>query len=115
MVYVWNGDEWMEPQSCPFVALTTPVSFFHRIRSAAEWKDVRWVTFDEIHGQGGLMVFLFAFFVSLLCAKDPRVRDMGILLMTATKEGPVVAAVEKVLMDAGIDAGGGRSASSPGP
>ena len=58
-----------------------------------------------IHSQDGFVDLMLAFFVSLLCAEDPRVRDMGILLMTATKEGPVVTAVEKLLTDAGIQAG----------
>ena len=38
MVLVWNGDEWMRPESYLFVVLTTPVSFFHRIRSAANFR-----------------------------------------------------------------------------
>ena len=92
----------MRPKSYPFVVLTTPVSFYRCIRRAAEWNDLRWVIFDEIHSQDGLVVLLLAFFVSLLHAKDPRVRDMGILLMTATKEGPVVIVVQKVLTDAVI-------------
>ena len=69
---------------------------------------------DEIHSQQGLVVLLLAFFAALWITEDSRVQDMRILLMTATKEGPVVRAVEKVLRDANIAAGRVKVPCLPG-
>ena len=52
---LWNGEDKMDPKQQPFLMLTTPVSFYHCIKSADAWEDVGLLVLDEIHNKSGMM------------------------------------------------------------
>ena len=60
---------------------------------------------DEVHKNQGLVLLLAHLFVHLRKQKDVRVKDVKLLLITATREGRSVESIETMLRDNGIQAG----------
>ena len=50
----------------------------------------------------GLIVFSVHFYIFLRKSNDKRVQNVKLLLLTATKEGPVVEAIQHALISAGV-------------
>ena len=50
----------------------------------------------------GLIIFFVHYYIFLRVRKDRRVQNVKLLLLTATKEGPVVDAIERALASAGV-------------
>ena len=84
MARVWNGDHKMWPAQQPFLMLTTPTSFYHRLKHADAWADVGLLVLDEVHNKDGLTHLILAFVLYLIQQQDPRVRHLKVLLVTAT-------------------------------
>ena len=55
-----------------------------------------------MHKRVGLIVFFVHFYIFLRKSNDKRVQNVKLLLLTATKEGPVVEAIEHALISAGV-------------
>ena len=49
------------------------------------------------------MILFVHYYIFLRQRGDPRVRNVKLLLLTATKEGPVVEAIERLLTSAGVE------------
>ena len=50
----------------------------------------------------GLIIFFVHYYIFLRVRKDRRVQNVKLLLLTATKEGPVVDAIERAFASAGV-------------
>ena len=101
MARTWNGDRWGRPIQPRCVVLVTAVFLFHRFHRATEWKDIRYLILDELHRRLPLALLFVQFFVHLLSIRDPRVEHVKLLLMTATRAGPAIAAVGESLCRTG--------------
>ena len=99
LAFIWNGDAWLHPKRTPFVMLTTPVSFIHRLMQAKSCCDLGCLLLDEFHNPDAWNLFLLLLFITFKRRDDPRVRKMKCLLLTATWMGPTVTAAEKYLED----------------
>jgi len=78
MASIWNGDVQHKPTQREFVVLSTPVSFFHLLRSAASWQDLSVIVFDEIQVKNGLVGLLIVYVLDKIlrdedCARGVRV------------------------------------------
>ena len=102
MAYVWNGDMWIWPKTTPFVMLVTPLCLIHRLVRAESWADIAWVLLDEFHNRDPLALLLLAVIVQLKEQRDPRVEQMRLALVSATRAGPIVAAAEQFLSRKGV-------------
>ena len=105
MVFIWNGDAKYAPRQREFVEIITPVSFYHRLRSASSWQDLSLIVFDEIHVKDGMMALLIVYVLALIHRGAPCARGVRVLLMTATPEGPAYSVLKTVLEMMGISAG----------
>ena len=69
---------------------------------AEAWDDIAWPLLNEFHSNDALALLLLAVIVQLKEQNDPRVREMRVALVTATRDGPIVAAAEQFLKRKGV-------------
>ena len=55
-----------------------------------------------MHKKDALMILFVHYYIFLRQRDDPRVRNVKLLLLTATKEGPVVEAIQRLLTSAEV-------------
>ena len=105
MAFIWNGDTKHAPTQREFVEIITPVSFYHRLRSASSWQDLSLIVFDEIHIKDGIMALIIVYVLALIHRGAPCARGVRVLLMTATPQGPAYSVLKTVLDKMDISAG----------
>ena len=103
MARLWNGYEKLPPLQQPFLMLTTPVSFYHRLKNADDWADLGLLVLDEVHNKCDLMYLILAFVDELFKRRDPRVQGLRVLLNTATASGAAVMQAERLLEEARVE------------
>ena len=97
MASIWHGDVKEMPTQREFVVFSTPVSAYHRLRTASSWQDLSFIVFDEIQVKDGLMALCILYVLDLIVRGAPLAKGVRVLLMTATPYGPAYSMLKDAL------------------
>ena len=97
MASIWHGDVKEMPTQREFVVFSTPVSAYHRLRTASSWQDLSFIVFDEIQVKDGLMALCILYVLDLIVRDASLAKGVRVLLMTATPFGPAYSMLKDAL------------------
>ena len=105
MASIWHGDVKEMPTQREFVVFSTPVSAYHRFRTAKSWQDLSFIVFDEVQVKDGLMALCILYVLDLIVNDAPLAKGVRVLLMTATPFGPAYSMLKSALDLMGVRTG----------